>query len=59
MLQSDYIDYFDTLEYSIFFTVSLISNVFLFVVFIIFNKIYRNIFLGYIKGCRINRIRPL
>ena len=53
-------NYFNTIEYSIFYTVSLISNVLLFIIFIIFNKIYRKLFCNkYLCKCkRSNRIVP-
>ena len=52
-------NFFNTFEYSIFFTVSLISNVFLFVIFIVFNKIYREVICEYFSKCtRSNRIVP-
>ena len=56
MFQSSSANYFDTLEYSIFFTISLISNVFLFLVFIICNKIYKKLFFKYTKFCKDNSV---
>jgi hypothetical protein len=60
MLSSANLNFFNLFEYSIFFTVSLISNVFLFIIFIIFNKIYRELFYKYFCKClRSNRIVPM
>ena len=58
IFQSSSANYFNTLEYSIFFSVSLISNVFLFLVFMICNRVYRNLFFKYIKFFKNNIIVP-
>ena len=61
MFSSSNANYFTTIEYSIYFTISLISNMFLFIIFIIFNKIYRKVFCKkFLFLCkRSNRIVPM
>ena len=60
IFESSNANYFHTMKFSIFYTVSLIDNVFLFQIFVICNREYRKLFFKYIKCkcCKNNNVEP-